>query len=72
MRRFIFNTHVLGAVAGAWGPIQATRHGPRDWRLALLWVGWGLSVAVAVGTVVEEAKAERRELEAREGRRQRD
>jgi len=59
MRRFIFNTAVLSAVAGAWGPIQASRHGPRDWRLALMWVGWGISVAIAVGTVVEETKAYR-------------
>ena len=47
----------LGAVVGVWGPIQASRKGPRDWRLALMWVSWGLAVAVAVGGVIEESRA---------------
>ncbi len=63
MRRYILNTSVLSAVAGAWGVVQTTRSGPRDWRLVLMWVSWGISVAIAVGTVVEEAKADRLELE---------
>lgn len=61
MRKYILNTAVLGAVAGVWGPIQATRKGPRDWKLALMWVSWGITVAVAIGTVIEDA----REIEAR-------
>ena len=61
MRKFIFNTSVIGAVFGIFGVVQATRRGPRDWRLLLAWISWGLTVAIAVGTVVEDAKA--RELE---------
>ena len=57
MRKYLLSPAVLGAVVGAWGPIQATRKGPKDWRLALMWVSWGISVAIAVGTVVEETKA---------------
>lgn len=63
MRKFILNTSVLSAVASAWGVVQATRSGPRDWRLALMWVSWGISVAIAVGTVIEESKEEQREIE---------
>ena len=64
MRKFILNTSVLSAVASGWGVVQTTRNGPRDWRLVLMWVSWGISVAVAVGTVIEESKeAERLELE---------
>ncbi len=62
MRRFIFNTSILSALFGVWGVAQATRKGPRDWRLILMWVSWGLTVAIAVGTVVTEANASR-ELE---------
>ncbi|HTN56676.1 MAG TPA: hypothetical protein VL043_00260 [Protaetiibacter sp.] len=61
MRKFIFNTSVLSSLFGAVGVIQASRKGPRDWRLILMWVGWACSVAIAVGTVVEESK--KKELE---------
>ncbi len=62
MRKFIFNTSILSALFGVWGVAQATRKGPRDWRLILMWVSWGLTVAIAVGTVVTQANASR-ELE---------
>ena len=61
MRKFIFNTSVLSSLFGAVGVIQASRTGPRDWRLILMWVGWACSVAIAVGTVVDESK--KKELE---------
>ena len=56
MRKFIFSTQILGALFGGWSTVQATRRGPRDWRLILMWVTWGLTVAVAVGTVVKDAQ----------------
>jgi len=55
MRKFLFNSAMIGVVAGGWNIVQATRHGPRDWRLALTWIGWGISVAVAVGNVMQDA-----------------
>jgi hypothetical protein len=55
MRKFLFNGAMIGVVVGGWHILQATKHGPRDWRLALTWIGWGLSVAVAVGNVVKDA-----------------
>ena len=62
MRRFIFSGTVLSALFGGLSTVQATRNGPRDWRLALMWISWGLTVAIAVGTVIEDAKSD--ELEA--------
>ena len=44
---------MLSALFGGWSTVQATRKGPRDWRLAVMWIIWGLTVAVAVGTVVK-------------------
>jgi hypothetical protein len=55
MRKFLFNGAMIGVVAGGWNILQATKNGPRDWRLLLTWIGWGLSVAVAVGNVVKDA-----------------
>ena len=56
MRKFIFSTHVLGALFGGWSNVQATRKGPRDWRLILMWISWGLTVAIAVGTVIKDSE----------------
>ena len=55
MRKFLFNTTLLSAVVGGWGILQSTRKGPRDWRLILMWVSWGATVAIAVGTIVKQA-----------------
>jgi hypothetical protein len=56
MRKYILNSSILGALFGGVGIVQATRKGPRDWRLILMWVSWLATVAVAVGTVAEESK----------------
>ena len=56
MRKFLFNTSILSSLFGIWGLVQTTRRGPRDWRLIAMWLSWGLSVAVAVGTVVKESQ----------------
>ena len=56
MRKFLLNTSVLSSLFGAVGVSKATQRGPRDRRLALMWVAWGCSVAIAVGTVAKEAK----------------
>lgn len=56
MRKFFFSTTVLSAVFGGWTNVQATRKGPRDWRLILMWIAWGLTVAIAVGTVAKNSE----------------
>ena len=56
MRKFLLNTSVLSAAFGALGLAKTTKNGPRDWRLILLWIAWGINVAIAVGTVAENAK----------------
>lgn len=62
MRKFIFSGSVLSAIFGGWSTVQATRKGPRDWRLLFMWISWALTVAVAVGTVKINADNELREL----------
>ncbi|MDQ1575624.1 MAG: hypothetical protein QOH55_774 [Microbacteriaceae bacterium] len=57
MRKYLFNGAMLAAITGAWPTIQTTRHGPRDWRLVLMWISWGLAVAIAIGTVAKESQA---------------
>ena len=48
MRKYLTNVSVISSVTSAWPVIRATRTGPRDWRLALLWASWGIGVAVAL------------------------
>jgi hypothetical protein len=56
MRKFIFNGSIISAIFGGFGTVQATRHGPRDWRLILMWISWGATLAIAIGTVIEQAR----------------
>ncbi|MGL4339187.1 MAG: hypothetical protein ACRCSP_02010 [Rhodoglobus sp.] len=58
MRKFIFNTTLLSAIMGGWGTVQSTRKGPRDWRLLLMWISWGATVAIAVGTIIEQSRTD--------------
>lgn len=62
MRKFIFNTSIIGAVASGFAVIQTSRKGPRDWRLVLMWISWGLTVALAIGSVIQDDR-DARELE---------
>lgn len=61
MRRFLFNTTLLGAIFGGVGTLRTTLSGPRDWRLLLAWISWGIAIAIAIGTVAKQA--EQAELE---------
>jgi len=56
MRKYLFNSAIISAAVSAVGVVNATRKGPRDWRLALMWASWGISIAIAVGTIIEDQK----------------
>lgn len=61
MRKFLFSGSVLSALFSGLGAVKATRSGPRDWRLIAMWVSWALTLAIAIGTVIEQDKS--RELD---------
>ncbi|CAN5131421.1 hypothetical protein BH09ACT2_BH09ACT2_07370 [soil metagenome] len=56
MRKYIFSGTFVSAILGGWGTLQTTRKGPRDWRLALMWISWVITVVVAVDTVLEQSR----------------
>ncbi len=62
VRKYILNSSIIGAAIGAFSTIQATRKGPRDWRLILMWVSWGITLALAIGSVLQQDE-DARELE---------
>lgn len=55
MRKFLFNGAIISAVFSGISALRATKSGPRDWRLALLWLAWAASTAIAVGNVADAA-----------------
>ncbi|WP_306232277.1 hypothetical protein [Agrococcus beijingensis] len=66
MRKYLFNAGVLSSVASGMAVVKATRQGKKDWRLALLWVSWGIGVALAMGAVKQREDAIRQEELERE------
>jgi hypothetical protein len=58
VRKFLFNSTIISAIFGGFHAIQATRKEPTDWRTILIWVSWAATLAVAIGTVVKQAKDE--------------
>lgn len=56
MRKYILNGSVLSALVGGWSTMQTTRRGPRDWKLGLMWLSWAITVAIAIGTVIEDSR----------------
>lgn len=56
MLKIFFRSSVLGALLGGISALRATLRGPRDWRVILLWIGWAITVAIAVGNVIEESR----------------
>ncbi len=66
MRKFLLSPGVWTSLFPVIGIARTTRSGPRDWRLVLMWVNWGIGVALAVGSVLEKSRqAELDELEER-------
>ncbi|WP_437584676.1 hypothetical protein ACSAGD_05260 [Paramicrobacterium sp. CJ85] len=60
MRKYLLNSGVLGSIFSGWSLLQSTKDSPRDWRLALLWLGWLSSVALSIGVVAQDAETKRR------------
>lgn len=56
MRKYLFNGAVISAAIGLWTTIQSSKSGPRDWRIPLMWINAGISLALAVGAVLQESK----------------
>lgn len=66
MRKFLLSPGIWSSLLPVIGIAKASKSGPRDWRLILMWVSWGISVALAVGAVLERSRqAELEELEER-------
>ena len=65
MRRYVFGTGIISAVTGGLQLLRSAREGaPFTWRAALAWASWGITLALAIGAIVDTRRARRGELVA--------
>lgn len=51
MRRFLMNGTFISTLFSGFGLIKTTVSGKRDWKLALLWISWILSLVAIVAAI---------------------
>lgn len=60
MRKYVFGTGILGAITGGMSLLRALRdREPFTWRTALAWLSWGITLALAIGAIVDTRRASR-------------
>jgi hypothetical protein len=65
MRTYDFGTGIISAVTGAVTLRRGLREGERfTWRTALAWLSWGITLALAIGAIVDTRRATRGHLVA--------
>jgi len=54
MRMYLFGTGILGVFTGGATLLRALRNdAPFTWRVALGWLSWAISLALAIGAVID-------------------
>ena len=62
MRKYLFGTGILTAITGGLTLLRGMREdAPFTWRAALGWLSWGITLALAVGAIVDVRRASRGE-----------
>lgn len=51
--RYFFSTGLVAAISAGISLLRGTREQPITWRAVLSWVSWGITMALAVGAVVD-------------------
>lgn len=63
MRKYLFSTGLITAVAGGVGLLRSMRDdAPFTWRTALAWLSWGITLALAIGAIVDTRRASRGQI----------
>jgi hypothetical protein len=58
MRKYVFGTGIITATTSGMQLLRALREKePFTWRTALAWVGWAVSLALAIGAIVDVRRA---------------
>lgn len=59
--RYLFSTGLFAAIAAGVSLLRGTREAPITWRAVLAWASWGITLALAIGAVVDTRRDERGE-----------
>ncbi|HPT95558.1 MAG TPA: hypothetical protein PLA13_04425 [Microbacteriaceae bacterium] len=57
MRNYLFGTGIIGAVTSGMTLLRSLRDETFTWRTALAWLSWGISLALAIGAIVDVRRA---------------
>lgn len=58
MRKYVFGTGIIGALTGGMTLLRALREKePFTWRTALAWLSWAITLALAIGAIVDIRRA---------------
>lgn len=57
--RYLFGTGLIGAITAGISLLRGSRETPVTWRAVLAWVSWGITLALAIGTIVDMRRDER-------------
>lgn len=60
--RYLFSTGLIAAISAGVSLLRGTREEPLTWRSALSWVSWGITLALAVGAVIDMRRERHGEL----------
>lgn len=55
--RYLFSTGLIAAISAGVSLLRGTRDAPITWRAVLSWVSWGITLALAIGAVVDMRRA---------------
>jgi len=60
MRKYVFGTGIISAITSGLTLLRGLREGERfTWRTALAWLSWGITLALAIGAIVDTRRASR-------------
>lgn len=63
MRKYIFGSGLFSAITAGMTLLRSARSEEQfTWRTALAWVSWGITLALAIGAVVDTRRASRGKL----------
>jgi hypothetical protein len=57
MRKYLFGTGIIGAVMSGLTLLRGSRDSDFTWREALAWLSWGITLALAIGSIVDTRRA---------------